>query len=109
MLSHATAAYAVFLQNFHVPLDLFFWESWLLAVEEWFYLLFPLIVIGLVGLVAVRGDRAYLAACAIFILLPIAACCGCRVVVTLGTQAGDHSFGRTGHGHAGGMGRTPMV
>jgi peptidoglycan/LPS O-acetylase OafA/YrhL len=33
-------AYFVFLQNFWVPLDLFFWESWSLAVEEWFYLLF---------------------------------------------------------------------
>ncbi len=73
MLSHATVAYAVFLQNFHLPLDLFFWESWSLAVEEWFYLLFPLIVFGLVGLFAARGTRAYLAACAIFILMPVAA------------------------------------
>ncbi|MFT3885011.1 MAG: hypothetical protein QM724_06140 [Flavobacteriales bacterium] len=39
----AVAAYAVFLQNFQVPVDLFFWESWSLAVEEWFYLLFPLL------------------------------------------------------------------
>lgn len=73
MLSHATAAYAVFMQNFHLPLDLFYWESWSLAVEEWFYLLFPLIAFGLIGLMAFRGERAYLLACALFIALPIAA------------------------------------
>lgn len=73
MLSQATAAYAVFLQNFHVPLDLFFWESWSLAVEEWFYLLFPLIVFGTMGRAGLRGERSFLLACALFIVLPIAA------------------------------------
>jgi peptidoglycan/LPS O-acetylase OafA/YrhL len=71
MLSHATAAYAVFMQNFHVPLDLFFWESWSLAVEEWFYLLFPLLVFGAIVLMAVRGERAYLFACGLFLLAPV--------------------------------------
>ncbi|MCO5276087.1 MAG: acyltransferase [Flavobacteriales bacterium] len=73
MLSHATAAYAVFMQNFHLPLDLFFWESWSLAVEEWFYLLFPLIVFGAISLLSFRGERAYLMACLLFITVPIAA------------------------------------
>lgn len=36
--------YFVFFQNFHVPFDFLFWESWSLSVEEWFYLLFPLLV-----------------------------------------------------------------
>ncbi|HEY0979132.1 MAG TPA: acyltransferase [Flavobacteriales bacterium] len=44
ILSSATWAYAVFLQNLHFPLDLFFWESWSLSVEEWFYLLFPMLL-----------------------------------------------------------------
>jgi peptidoglycan/LPS O-acetylase OafA/YrhL len=35
----------VFLQNFHKPYDFLFWESWSLSVEEWFYLLFPLLLI----------------------------------------------------------------
>ena len=40
-----TLAYFVFLQNFMIPLDLLFFESWSLAVEEWFYLIFPLLLI----------------------------------------------------------------
>lgn len=71
MLSHATAAYAVFMQNFHVPLDLFFWESWSLAVEEWFYLLFPLIVFGAIGALALQGRRAYLACLRALLAVPM--------------------------------------
>jgi peptidoglycan/LPS O-acetylase OafA/YrhL len=73
MLSHATAAYGVFMQNFHLPFDLFFWESWSLAVEEWFYLLFPLIVLVAVALVGMGGKRAFLFACIAFILVPVIA------------------------------------
>lgn len=40
-----TLAYFVFLQNFMIPLDLLFFESWSLAIEEWFYLIFPLLLI----------------------------------------------------------------
>jgi len=40
-----TLAYFVFLQNFMIPLDLLFFESWSLAVEEWFYLIFPLLLL----------------------------------------------------------------
>jgi len=32
----------VFFQNFYIPFDFLFWESWSLSVEEWFYLSFPL-------------------------------------------------------------------
>ncbi|MBZ0207785.1 MAG: acyltransferase [Flavobacteriales bacterium] len=73
MLSHAALGYAVFMQNMHVPLELFFWESWSLAVEEWFYLLFPLIVFGAMAMLAYSGQRAFLLACILFITLPIAA------------------------------------
>lgn len=72
LLSHATAAYAVFMQNFHLPLDLSFWESWSLAVEEWFYLLFPLITFFLAARAGIRSERSFLVACALFILLPVA-------------------------------------
>lgn len=73
MLSHLTTAYAVFMQNFHVPLDLFYWESWSLAVEEWFYLLFPLIVFGAIALFGLHGRGAFLLACVLFIVLPVVA------------------------------------
>lgn len=36
------APYFVFIQNFNQPNIFFFPESWSLAVEEWFYLLFPI-------------------------------------------------------------------
>jgi len=49
ILNVNTLAFFVFLQNFMIPVDLFFWESWSLAVEEWFYLLFPILLFFLVG------------------------------------------------------------
>ena len=36
--------FLVFFQNFYKPYDFLFWESWSLAIEEWFYLTFPLIL-----------------------------------------------------------------
>ena len=36
--------FLVFLQNFSKPLVGFFWESWSLAVEEWFYIFTPLML-----------------------------------------------------------------
>lgn len=35
-----------FLQNFSTPFFGFFWESWSLSVEEWFYIFLPLLLIG---------------------------------------------------------------
>lgn len=35
----------VFMQNFIKPYDFLFWESWSLSVEEWFYLLFPFLLL----------------------------------------------------------------
>ncbi len=34
-----------FLQNFSSPFHGFFWESWSLTIEEWFYLAFPIILV----------------------------------------------------------------
>lgn len=42
--------YLFFFQNFHKPYDFMFWESWSLAVEEWFYLIFPFIIVVLTKL-----------------------------------------------------------
>ncbi|MBL7953333.1 MAG: acyltransferase [Flavobacteriales bacterium] len=70
LLNVNTLAYAVFLQNFIVPLDLFFWESWSLAVEEWFYLLFPLLLVLGVGLLKWRPHVGFLFATLGMILVP---------------------------------------
>ena len=71
LISNATAAYAVFMQNFHVPLDLFFWESWSLAVEEWFYLLFPMLLVGLVVVARMPFRRAYVLTALVFCVAPV--------------------------------------
>ncbi len=69
LLNHNTLAYFVFLQNLHVPVDLFFFESWSLAIEEWFYLLFPLLLVG-VAMLGLAGRRAYLVAALLMIAVP---------------------------------------
>jgi peptidoglycan/LPS O-acetylase OafA/YrhL len=69
LLNVNTLAYFVFLQNFMVPLDLFFWESWSLAVEEWFYLLLPIALFLLMG-ARVTVKHAFLVAVGLMILLP---------------------------------------
>lgn len=37
--------YVAFLQNFNYPRMIFYWESWSLSIEEWFYLLFPCVLL----------------------------------------------------------------
>ncbi len=37
--------YLFFFQNFHLHFDGIFWKSWSLSIEEWFYLLFPFILL----------------------------------------------------------------
>lgn len=44
MLSTASGYYLVFLQNLFKPIDIMFWESWSLVVEEWFYLILPILI-----------------------------------------------------------------
>jgi peptidoglycan/LPS O-acetylase OafA/YrhL len=67
--------YFVFLQNFHKPYDVFFWESWSLAIEEWFYIVFPL-VLFLIGIVArqLNIKKKPVVFLSIFLLLSIPLC-----------------------------------
>lgn len=37
--------FATFTQNLVYPFSSFFWESWSIAVQEWFYLLFPVLLL----------------------------------------------------------------
>lgn len=72
LLNENALAYFAFAQNLTVPLDLFFWESWSLAVEEWFYFLFPLLLALLSLLIRGPHPRAFLIAVTLFLLLPLA-------------------------------------
>ncbi|MBP6312911.1 MAG: acyltransferase [Flavobacteriales bacterium] len=65
-----TWAYFLFFQNFHIQLGLMFWESWSLAVEEWFYLLFPIAVLGVLGLIKLSARYAFLLATMAMIIFP---------------------------------------
>ncbi len=65
--------YFLFLHNFSQPFTDFFWESWSLSIEEWFYLLFP-IVLGSVFLVSkklkIDKKKIFLVSIIIFLLVP---------------------------------------
>jgi len=71
IINFNTSAYFVFLQNFSKPLDLFFWESWSLAVEEWFYLLLPAILVSVVVLFKNHFVKAYLYTVLILMIFPL--------------------------------------
>lgn len=71
LLNVNALAYFAMLQNVIVPLDLFFWESWSLAVEEWFYVLFPVLLILLTSLVRKANDRLFLVAILLFLIVPL--------------------------------------
>lgn len=60
----------LFLQNFSGPFTDFFWESWSLSIEEWFYLIFPMLL-GLIFLLlkVFRVQKKYIFLISILILL----------------------------------------
>jgi peptidoglycan/LPS O-acetylase OafA/YrhL len=65
--------YPFFLQNFAWPQPVFFAESWSLAVEEIFYLLFPVLFIALGRLLGCGSDRSILFAALIVIFASLLA------------------------------------
>jgi len=58
----------VFLQNFSAPFYGFFWESWSLAIEEWFYIITPLCLLFILRLLDAK--KAFLLTVALMIVLP---------------------------------------
>jgi peptidoglycan/LPS O-acetylase OafA/YrhL len=58
-----------FLQNFKESFYGFFWESWSLSIEEWFYIFAPIILLILIKLLPAK--KAFLTTVLILILTPI--------------------------------------
>lgn len=61
--------FMVFLQNFTKPLVGFFWESWSLAVEEWFYIFTPILLWILLKRMPLKW--AYLLAALLLMFVPL--------------------------------------
>lgn len=72
-LNENTAYYFIFMQNFVVPLDLMFWESWSLTIEEWFYPIFPITMFLLYHVFKskITPKRGYLFVALGMIILPL--------------------------------------
>ncbi len=63
-----------FIQNFYTGFTGFFWESWSLSVEEWFYFFFPIILVLIIsGLKSVLSKKhLFLISVLVFLLVPLA-------------------------------------
>jgi peptidoglycan/LPS O-acetylase OafA/YrhL len=59
-----------FTQNFFLPHPLFFQEAWSLSIEEWFYILFPVLVF-LAYKTQKNKNKAFLFSIIIFLILPL--------------------------------------
>lgn len=81
------APYFAFLQNFAHPIPAFFPESWSLAIEELFYLFFPLIVMAF-SKVQGRSTRTFIAAGAFVFLMSLALRIGAVILFEPTMEAG---------------------
>lgn len=64
----------LFLQNFSSPFTGFFWESWSLSIEEWFYVFFPLLLLGsylVMKSMKFGKSTIFLVAILMFLLVPL--------------------------------------
>jgi peptidoglycan/LPS O-acetylase OafA/YrhL len=61
--------FITFTQNFSTPFGGFFWESWSLSVEEWFYLITPVLIFILLKILPAKSS--YLAATTLVIIFPL--------------------------------------
>lgn len=61
--------FITFTQNFAWPFQGFFWESWSLSIEEWFYLFSPLLILLLCKFLS--NKTAFLVATVSMIVLPL--------------------------------------
>jgi peptidoglycan/LPS O-acetylase OafA/YrhL len=63
--------FIIFMQNFAWPMAPFFQHSWSLAVEEWFYILFPVTFLLFAGNERERYATPIVITCLIFMLTPV--------------------------------------
>jgi peptidoglycan/LPS O-acetylase OafA/YrhL len=61
----------VFFQNFYVPFDFLFWESWSLSVEEWFYFLFPVVLFFGLKIKSFKQQKTFLVLILTFLIVPL--------------------------------------
>lgn len=61
--------YFTFTQNFKSPMHGFFWESWSLSIEEWFYLIMPIFCFLL--LKKLTSKQAFFISAIIMIIFPL--------------------------------------
>lgn len=64
--------YFLFIQNFSTPHPPFFGEAWSLSIEEWFYLLLPVLLFAGGKLFGWPIKKALMAGALLFILVPLA-------------------------------------
>ena len=68
-IHHLNWSFFFCLQNFNHMFQAFFWESWSLCIEEWFYILFPILLFIL--LKKINAKYSFLIATVIMIVFPI--------------------------------------
>ncbi|NOR86946.1 MAG: acyltransferase family protein, partial [Bacteroidales bacterium] len=68
-IEHFNYKFFLFIQNFSEPFVGFFWESWSLSIEEWFYIFLPLALI--LSLKLFPSKKGILLAIIILILAPL--------------------------------------
>lgn len=69
-LTTFSVKYLFFLQNFAKPQSYFFLESWSLTIEEWFYLLFPMLVY-FINKINKNISKSLLISAVIFLVVPL--------------------------------------
>jgi len=67
-IDHFNFHFLFFTQNFKTPFYSFFWESWSLSIEEWFYILTPLLIFLLVKISNLK--QTFLIATLVMIVFP---------------------------------------
>ena len=61
--------FITFTHNFASPFHGFFWESWSLSIEEWFYILTPILIVAISKFTSIK--KTFLVSTMIMILMPI--------------------------------------